>query len=128
MTPPATLEAPPPARARGNSTRHGEPLHRSITVSPPASEAVTAIRVTFTPEVSALLLRKAGECGVTPYQLINAIIGDHLDDYYGHVRPEDDYMSPEEEDELVMLAEEAKKNCTGYISHEELWKGLCPTP
>jgi hypothetical protein len=130
----ATLEAP--ARARGNNVRSGEVRQRGATVppmfreavetreaAPPAFEVAAAVRVTFTPEVSALLLRKARECGVTPYQMVNAIIGDHLDDYYGFVRPEDDEdMTPEEEEELGRCFVNAEKTDTKTYTMDEVWK------
>jgi len=121
---PATLKTP--ARARENSARPNGVRQRNATVPPlfreavetcedatPTHEVVTSLRMTFTPEVSEMLMRKAGECGVTPYQMVNAIIGDHLEDYDGFVRPEDDYMSPQEEEYWNRKAFEAEKNDTG---------------
>ena len=74
-----------------------------------------SISVTLPGDVSDFLSKRAERNKMSLPETILAIVMDTMED-------EEDEISPEEEEYLGRLAEEAEKNCTGYVTMEDVWK------
>jgi hypothetical protein len=125
MPPTATLEAAKPApvkfKREAKNSRHGKASQKAMTMPAITPAPVVSVPVTFTPDVLAELREKAAACNISVPELVRITVENDLDESRHR-------YDPKEEEYLARLAEEAEGTCKEYVSSEEFWKGLCPTP
>jgi len=80
-----------------------------------ATLATQKINMTLPGDVSKFLNKRAKRNNMSLPETILAIVMDTMED-------EDDEISPEEDEYLGRLAEEAEKKCSERFTMEEVWK------
>ena len=106
---PATLEYTPAIHTRQKSTLHGEIRQRNIPM-PVVTPAVAPVRVNFTPEVYAVLRKKAEAQFNSVSDVVNAIVEDYCDQVRADPPPP--------------VANAEKESPYSETFHQEMWKDV----